>query len=213
MTYRLSIIISLILLGVVLVYLRRKEGWEWDRIVLLFSVVVVVIAIGTGIGIFVYIKMSDQPDIQTSFWDINLESSKPSVEFIKGPPIAVTDEGYWIYVSKITGDAEVYVVRFKDDQLWVVGYIGGGSTGGPGIQGIRQGSSLSEVKNYFGEPSHVVNIRSGGSDLYLYDTFNAFFVIKGGNVSLYGAYNPQIGLFVLENEFETYLSQFAAGPR
>ena len=207
MAYRIGILISLLLLGIVILYLRRKEGWDWDKVVLFFSVTVITIAVCASIGIFIFIKVSVQPKVQTSFWDINLESSRPSVAFIKGPPIQITDDGFWIYTSKIKGDAEIYFLKFKDDKLWIVGYLRGGSSGGPGIQGFKQGSRHDEITKFFGEPSRVVEIKLNLSKLYLYEKYNAFFVIKGNKVSFYGAYNSNIGPFVITDTFEKQLGQ------
>ena len=207
MVYRLSILISLLLVGIVMLYLRKKEGWDWDKVVLFFTATIVGITICASIGVFIYIKMSAKPEIQTSFWDINLENSRPTIEFIKGTPIEVTDDEYWIYESKIKGDPEIYFLKFMDDQIWIVGYLRGGLTGGPGIQGFKQGSSLDDIANYFGEPSHVNEIKTNLSKLYLYDKYNIFFVIEGNKVSFYGAYNSNKGPFTVKENFEKHLRQ------
>jgi len=207
MTYRLSIIISLLLLGMVMLYLRKKEGWEWDKVVLFFSVTVLTITICASIGIFIYIKMSAKPEIQTSFWDVNLESRKPSIEFIKGPPIEVTDDGYWIYQSKVKGDAEIYFLKFMNEKLWVVGYLRGGLNGGPGIQGLKQGSSVDDIAKYFGEPSQVIEIKVNLSSLHLYEKYNVFFVVKRNKISFYGVYNSNIGPFTIKETFSEQLSE------
>ena len=213
MAYRLGILISLLLIGIVLLYLRKKEGWEWDKLLLLFTVTVIVMALLIGIGIFIYINISDKPEIQTSFWHINLESSKPSIEFIKGPPQEATDDGYWIYSSRIKGDAEIYFIKFQENQLWVVGYLKGGSSGGPGIQGIKKGSRLDDIVKYFGEPSQVSDIEFNRSKLYLYQSYKIFFVIKEDKVSMYGAYNPKHGSFIIKETFQKYLSATGADFR
>lgn len=212
MTYRISIIISLLLLGIVMLYLRKKEGWNWDKVVLFFSVTVLIITICASIGIFIYIKMSAEPEIQTSFWDINLESSRPSIAFIKGPPIEVTEDDYWIYQSKIKGDTEIYFLKFMNEKLWVVGYLGGGLSGGPGMQGFKQGSSRDDLETFFGKPSQVIEIQANHSNLYLYDKYNVFFVVKGNSVSFYGAYNSIEGPFSVKESFEKQISQMVADP-
>ena len=209
MTYRISILISLLLLGIVMLYLRKKEGWDWDKIVLFFSVTVIVIAICASIGIFIAVKMSARPNIQTSFWETNLDSSRPTIEFIKGPPIAVTDEGYWIYTSKIRGGSEIYFLQFMDDELWLVGYLKGGLYGGPGIQGFKQGSRIDDIAEYFGKPSQMIDIKSNLSKLYLYDKYNVFFGVEGNKVSFYGAYSANKGQFTVKETFEKQLSQAA----
>lgn len=209
MTYRLSIIISLLILGIVMLYLRKKEGWDWDKVLLFFSVTVLTITICASIGIFIYLKMSAKPEIQTSFWEVTLESRKPSIEFIKGPPIEVTDDDYWIYQSKIKGGTEIYFLKFMNDKLWVVGYLAGGLSGGPGMQGFKQGSSVEEIVKYFGEPSQVVEINANLSKLYLYEQYNIFFVVKGNKVSYYGAYNSNLGPFNVKASFERQFSRIA----
>ena len=95
-------------------------------------------AICVGIGVYIFVKASAKPKIQTSFWDLNLDSSRASIEFLKGPPIEVTDDDFWIYTSKVKGKPEMYFLKFKDDQLWIIGYLKGGLNGGPGLQGFKQ---------------------------------------------------------------------------
>jgi hypothetical protein len=212
MTYRISIIISLLLLGIVMLYLRKKEGWNWDKVALVFSVTLIIIAICASMGIFIYIKMSAKPVTQTSFWDLNLDSSRASIEFLKGPPIEVTDDGFWIYMSKIKGDPEIYFLKFMNETLWVVGYLGGGINGGPGLQGFKQGSSVDDIETFFGKPSQVIEIQANHSNLYLYDKYNVFFVVKGNQVSFYGAYNSIEGPFSVKESFENQISQMVADP-
>ena len=207
MTYRLSIIISLLLLGIVVLYLRKKEGWDWDKVALVFSVTLIIIAICAGIGVFIFVKMSAKPEFQTSFWDLNLDSSRASIEFIKGPPIEITDDGFWIYTSKIKGEPEIFFLKFSDDQLWIVGYLKGGLSGGPGIQGFSQGSRIDDIEDFFGKPSRAIEMKTNLSKLYLYGKYNVFFVIKGSIVSSYGAYDANKGSFLFKGIFEKQLSQ------
>jgi len=207
MVFRLSILISLLLLGIGGLYLRKREGWAWDKIIRLFTVAIIIIVAAVSVGIFIFLKTSEKPEIQTSFWNINLESSKQTIKFIKGPPAAVTDGGYWLYISKIKGFAEIYFIRFRDDRLWLAGYMQGGSSSGPGIQGIKQGSRLDDVIKFFGEPSHITDINSDRNRLYLYDKYNVFFVVEDRSVSFYGVYNPKEGPFIIKETFEKQVNQ------
>ncbi len=181
MVFRLGILFSAILLGIVMLYLRNKERWEWDKILILFTVTIVSIFILGGIGIFVYIKMYDKPEIQTSFWDINLSTSKSTIKFIKGPPNKVKDEDIWVYISEILGYPEAYFMRFSEDQLRFVGYLGGDLNGGPSIQGIKKESSLDDIIKFFGKPSHISESKDNLKRLYSYENYNVFFIL--GNYS------------------------------
>ena len=207
MVFRLGILFSAILLGIVMLYLRNKERWEWDKILILFTVTIVSISILGGIGIFVYIKMYDKPEIQTSFWDINLSTSKSTIKFIKGPPNKVKDEDIWVYISEILGAPEAYFMRFSEDQLRFVGYLGGDLNGGPSIQGIKKESSLDDIIKFFGKPSHISESKDNLKRLYSYENYNVFFILEDNRVSVYGVYNPKYGPIKIEETIEKPLSQ------
>jgi hypothetical protein len=207
MVFRLGILFSAILLGIVMLYLRKRERWEWDKILILFTVTIVSISIFGGIGVFVYIKMSDKPEIQTSLWDTNLSTRKSTIKFIKGPPNKVIDENIWIYISEIHGTPEVYYLRFSEDQLRFVGYLGGDLSGGPSIQGIKKGSSLDDIIKFFGKPSHISESKDDFNKLYSYDNYNVFFIIEDDRVSIYGVFNPKYGPMKIEEMIEKPLSQ------
>jgi len=207
MGFRIGIFFSAILLGIVVLYLRNRERWEWDKIVILFTVGIVSISILGGIGIFVYIKKSDKPEIQTSFWDINLSSSKSSIKFIKGPPDKIEPEDIWVYISEIFGAPEAYYLRFNEDQIRLVGYLGGASSGGPSIQGIHKGSSLDDILMFFGKPSHISESTDNLKKLYSYENYNVFFKIEDSRVSTYGVYNPKYGPMKIQETIEKSLSQ------
>ena len=206
MVFRLGILFSAILLGIVMLYLRKRERWEWDKILILFTVTIVCISIFGSIGVFVYIKMSDKPEIQTSFWDINLTTRKPTIKFIKGPPNIVKDENIWVYISEIRGTPEVYYLGFSEDQLRFVGYLGGDLSGGPSIQGIEKGSSLDDILTFFGKPSHISESKDGFKKLYSYENYNVFFIIEDNRVSIYGVFYPKDGSMKIEEIIETPLS-------
>ncbi len=207
MVFRLGILFLAILLGIVMLYLRNKERWEWDRIIILFTVTIVSISILGGIGILVYSKMSDEPEIQTSFWDLNLSTGKSTIKFIKGPPNKVKDEDIWIYMSEIFGTPESYYIRFSEDQVRFIGYLGGDLSGGPSIQGIKKGNSLDDIKKVFGKPSHISASKENRKKLYSYENYNVFFIIEDNKVSIYGVYNPKYGPMKIEETIETPLSQ------
>ena len=207
MGFRLGILFSAILLGIVMLYLRSKERWEWNKILILFTVAIVCISIFGGIGIFVYIKKSDKPEIQTSFWDITLSSSKSSIKFIKGPPNKIEPEDIWIYISEIFGAPEAYYLRFNEDRLRLVGYLGGDLSGGPSIQGIKKGSRLDDILMFFGKPSHISESIDNLKKLYSYENYNVFFIIEDNRVSTYGVYNPKYGPMKIEETIGKSLGQ------
>jgi hypothetical protein len=210
MTYRLTIIISLLLLGIVVLYLRKKEGWDWDKVALVFTITLIIIVICASIGVFIFVKMSAKPKTQTSFWDLNLDSSRASIEFLKGMPMEVTDDGFWIYTSKIKGKPEMYFLKFKDDHLWIVGFLKGGLKGGPGLQGFKQGSRIDKIEDFFGKPSRLMEMNPNLGKLYLYDKYNVFFLIQGNQVSSYGAYSASKGSFTSIGMFEKQIGQMPA---
>ena len=198
MVFRLGILFSALLLGIVMLYLRKREKWEWDKILILFTVTIVSISIFGGIGVFVYSKMSDEPDIQTSFWDLNLSNRKATIKFIKGPPSKVKDENIWIYISEIRGTPEVYYLSFSEDHLRIVGYLGGNLSGGPGIQGIKEGSSLDDIIKFFGKPSYISESKDDFKKMYSYENYNVFFIVEDNRVSIYGVFNPKYGPMKIE---------------
>ena len=202
MGFRLGILFSAILLGIVMLYLRSKERWEWDKILILFTVAIVSISIFGGIGIFVYVKKSAKPEIQTSFWDITLSSSKSSIKFIKGPPDKIEPGDIWVYISEIYGAPETYYLIFNEDQLRLVGYLGGDLNRGPSIQGIKKGSSLDDIIPFFGKPSHRSESTDNLRKLYSYENYNVFFIIEDSRVSTYGVYNPKYGPMKIEETIE-----------
>ena len=206
MVFRLGILFSAILLGIVMLYLRKRERWEWDKILILFTITIVCISIFGSIGVFVYIKMSAKPEIQTSFWDINLTTRKSTIKFIKGPPNKVNDENIWVYISEIRGTPEVYFLKFNEDQLRFVGYLGGDLSGGPSIQGIEKGSSLDDILTFFGKPSHISESKDGFKKLYSYENYNVFFIIEDNRVSIFGVFNPKYGPMKIAEIIEKPLS-------
>lgn len=202
MAFRLGILFSAIVLGIVLLYLRKKEMWEWDRILILFAGTILSISILGGMGIFLYIKVLAKPDVQTSFWDIHLSGSKASIRFIKGAPDQITTGNIWIYKSEILGAPEVYYLTFNQDRLRLVGYSGGDFSDGPSIQGIKKGSRLGEVTKRFGRPSTLSASTDNSIKLYSYENYNVFFVIEDDRVSTYGVYNPEYGPVKIEETLE-----------
>jgi hypothetical protein len=209
MVFRLGILFSMILMGIVMLYLRKKEKWDWDKILILFMVTIVCISIVGGMGIVAYVKMSAKPEIQTSFWDINLSTQKSTVEFIKGQPDRIHDGDIWIYISEVLGAPEVYLVGFSKDRLRFIGYLGGELNRGPRIQGIKNGSHLDDVIAFFGKPSHISESKDKPAQLYSYDDYHVFFVIEDDRVSGYGIYDPEQGPMKIEYVLETAMLEKA----
>jgi len=207
MAFRIGILIILFFLGIVLFYLRNKERWEWDKILILFIVTIVSISIFGGIGIFVYIKMSEKPEIQNSFWDISLSNRKSTIQFIKGLPKEVLNKDIWVYKSEMLVAPEVYFMKFNEDRLKFVGFLGSDLSGGPGIQGIKKGSSRDDIINLFGKPSHISESKDNLKTLYSYEDYNVFFIIEKNSVSIYGVYNPKYGPINIEDMIEQPPSQ------
>lgn len=198
MVFRLGILFSVVLMGIVMLYLRKKEKWEWDKILILFIITVVCISIVGGIGIFVYAKMSAKPEIQTSFWDVNLSTQKSTVKFIKGQPDKIKDGDIWIYISEILGAPEVYYMGFSRGRLRFIGYLGGELNRGPRIQGIKIGSRLDDIISFFGKPSHISESKDNPVKLYSYENYNVYFMMEDNRVSGYGIYNPEQGPMKME---------------
>jgi len=198
MGFRIAIIISLILLGIALFLIKSTERWKRNKRIFVVAAVIAGVFIFGGMGIFIYNRMPVKPVVQTSFWDINFALGKQSILFIKCQPKEVTAEGFWIYESKILGDSEFYYLKFSEDNLWFVGYLGNNSSAGPGIQGIKKGSSLDEVTTLFGKPTHISESNDGFTTLYSYEQYNVFFIIDNETVSAYGMYDPQYGPVVDE---------------
>ena len=79
MNLGLSIFLSAVFLGIIVLFIATKDRWNWRRIVLWpiksASWVVLVLLILGGIGLFVNEVLLNRPKLQTSFWGISLGST------------------------------------------------------------------------------------------------------------------------------------------
>jgi hypothetical protein len=151
-----------------------------------------------AIALWAYQTIQKRPRPEAEFWGIPLGATKSDVKFLKGVPTQAYDNDQkWAYIFKDSSgqsDQYVYLVQFKSERVWVVGYISHSTAGsfGPGVQGIFIGDSLEQVVEKFGDDYHMDTHKDGLRRLFSFDDYRVFFELEKNRVQSYGLYDPEL---------------------
>jgi len=200
MNLGLSIFLSSIILGTILLYIATKDRWDWKKlsrynwkkIIIRTVIIVISISIISGLAIFIGYKISNAPKKMNEFLGISLKDTKEDILFLKGEPSEITEHGNWIYeVSTISlyWDIE-YKIWFKDEKIHFIECYNGNDVD---IQGIGLHSPTYEITDKFGLPSDKYFLKDKLEHLYLYEKFHVFFHLGKNKVLSFGINNPEKG--------------------
>jgi len=211
MNLGLSIFLSSIFLGIIVLFIATKDRWNWKKIIIRLLVGTICVGVLAVAGNFIYEKHSDyrikhkipdSPEVMNSFWDIPLDSTQEDIKFLKGKPSEILEDDDWVYKSDKNSsyDKYVYLIRFKDGKIRFIVCITDESFLS-GIQGISSNSSSENIINKFGEPTNISVSEDGLSRIYSFDKYHVFFTLKKNKVADYGVYNPEIGYIRFDKEY------------
>ena len=197
MSLVLFILLSFLILAVTLLFLATKDRWNWRKIILWPNLIGTTLAILGVASFYFYSVVSDWPQVQTSFWEISLDSSKEDIRFKKGEPTIFSYER-WRYVVDINAIDDTiasYDIIFKDKKLWAVMYFQhlSSRSGKPTLQKIGVGTTLEQVIEKFGSPSHVSNSKDDLMRIISFEKYNVVFRLEQNQVYAFGIYNPALG--------------------
>lgn len=194
MSLGVSIFLSSTILAIIVLFIATKDRWNWVKILLwpLGGLLAMAVAF------WGYQTIQNRPRPETEFWGIRLGATKSDVKFLKGVPTQAYDNDQkWAYIFKDSSgqnDQYVYLVQFKGDRVWVVGYISHPTAGsfGPGVHGIYIGDSLEEVVETFGKDYHMETDKDGLRRLFSFEYYRLFFELEKNRVQSYGLYDPEL---------------------
>jgi len=195
MNLSLSILLSSIILGLVVLYVNTKDRWKWAKILKLVIAIPLSLALIAVAGVFLYTKISDRPRKQTEFWQISLSDTKEDVLFKKGKPIEEESDNLWSYIIEVG----MYIVGFYDGKVIEIAYTDISNKSnpfaeflpGPTIQGIGFNESSDAVTRKFGSPASIVESKKGLARMYYFPQYNVWFTLEKDSVRVYGIYNPE----------------------
>lgn len=198
MNLGLSIFLSALIIGLVLLFNSTKDRWNWKKISKWMIIVVVLGLSGFGIYKFILPSLSFQyPTLASTFWDISLGSSKEDVTFIKGDN-HFNDEinSSWIYdKTEYSWRVKVYEVYFKNDKVSAIIYsCSDWDYDSPKLLNRQfYNYDLKSVKDFFGEPSDITKSKDGTVRGYSFKKYQIVFYLRENKVFGYGIYNPEYG--------------------
>jgi len=198
MNLGLSIFLSSIILGIIILYIATKDRWNWGKflkwnwkkIVVKSVVIFLVISFTSGLAIFIGYKISNIPKKMNEFLGISLNDTKDDILFLKGEPSKTNEEGQWIYTYETNGfNRSHFYIAFEDNKVRYILCLGGC----PSLQRINMFSKSKKVINKFGPPSSKDISPSKKAHFYCYKKYNIFFLLEQDRVYGFGIYNPEFG--------------------
>lgn len=189
-----GIFLSSIFLGFIILFVFTKDRWKWKKIAL-WTVGVLVSLVGVFAGwIYVDSYLSGLPKLQQAYWDIPIAAKKGDVRLLKGKPSQELQEledrnPTLVYTS---GGAS-YWAAFKGDSLIFVACTAEDSWRCERLQGIGIGDSYREIKDKFGEPSHISISSDELTRMVSYEDYGVFFSLSANKVEVFGMYQPSFG--------------------
>jgi hypothetical protein len=192
-----SIFLSTVLLGFIILFTSTKDRWKWKKIILRLIIGLLTLSSILGISFYLYSYIENKPKKQTIFWGISLSSTKEDIKFAKGSPEENKNDNRWIYKIKdstYSDDYSLYIIQFNDDnKIRYIGFWGNDWLSSPYLQGLRLKSKYDEVINKFGPPSYVSRSDDDLKITLSFDKYNVFFAFEQNEVGFSGIYNPTLG--------------------
>lgn len=184
MNLGLSIFLSSLFLGIIILFIFTRDRWNWKKIIIKSVVIILVISLISGLAIFIGHKMSNAPKKMNEFLGISLTDTKDDILFLKGEPTKITEEGYWDY------EESNFFIAFENNKVKYILCF----ANFPFLQGIKMHSESKKVINKFGPPSSKDISPSKTIHCYWYKKYNVFFWLEQDRVIAFGIYNPEFGL-------------------
>ena len=156
------------------------------------SALVAIPVLGVGVTFYwFYSTLPEEPQVQTEFWGLSLDSTKSDVRFLKGEPAStVLEDSRWVFKNEFNNSLYDFMVSFSDtdNTLESVNYTPSpGTNGSYPIQGINAGeSTLEDVLEKFGEPSRMTTSNDGTRHNYSFDQYNVWFQLEKNTVTALG---------------------------
>jgi hypothetical protein len=204
MSIGIAIFLSAVLLGIIILFISTKDRWNWKKIILWPITVLVGLSILLGVGYYIYQSISNRPKLQTTFWDISLNSTKGDIKFLKGEPDKQSDDKNWIY-SK--GGESIIQIGFDNNKILFIIYKGHNLNAPSLLQGIYIGTNYDKIIKKFGLPSYMSISLDELRRTLSYDKYNLVFSFKENQLYAYGIYNPALGPVKYKNEKKDLLKK------
>jgi len=185
-----GIFLGLVFLGLILLYLKTRQTWNWRRVV---GYPALVVALVGGISLAVYgAKSAYDGRVRpvTEFLGIKLTDTQADIKFKKGNPTDV-DDVVWSYRD----DQGTYETSFsfkKDNKLRVVFYSGKCSYCNH-IFDLGMDSTYDAVIEKLGQPENIDISEDSLMRVASFAKLNLLFQFAEGKVIGYGMYNPAFG--------------------
>ena len=164
------------------------------------SALVVITVLGVGATFYwFYSTLPEEPQVQTEYWGLSLDSSKSDVRFLKGEPNVI--EGFGEYAEAwrfhngygtLTDRNDMYVLFDDENTIRNILYLADSDESQSikdrySIQGIRAGVSTSEdVLEKFGKPSLITTNDDETVRDYYFDQYDLLFSLESNRVKALG---------------------------
>ncbi len=186
-----GLFLGFVFLGMVALYLKTRDRWNWRHI--LCYPILAIVGISTVIVVGYGVKYAVDNRVQplTQFSGIKLTDTREDVKFKKGMPAEVSQNGeVWEY--KDEGGNLLLRVSFRGEKLRIVFY-GGDCAYCDNFFGLGIGSAYDDVIAKLGQPSFTDTSPDSLMRISSYEKWNLIFYFTQGKVIGFGMYNPALG--------------------
>jgi hypothetical protein len=195
-----GIFLSALIGSMVWLYLATRGRWNWKKIIIRITAVVFGLGFIGGATGGVYYYISQQPEVQSEYYGINLGDSYRDVVFKNGLPkemrkgdstcrcdSTIFDEDR----DSILDHSRLLLIRFRKDTVVGVYTRWYGSPYVNEIQGIGRYSSMEDVRKKFGQPDEVKESDDGTVRRWFYSKYRVRFGFEKGQINSLGTWDPR----------------------
>lgn len=122
---------------------------------------------------------------QTEFWNIELNTNKKEIPFLKGYP-TINEENYWRYRARYEN---YYEIIFKYDL--VCGVIYNGNDKLRLLDRYFIGYTSQSLVDYLDEPEKIITSDNLTTKIFFYQNLNILFILEFNKVTALGIYEPK----------------------
>lgn len=200
MTLGTGVFLAALCFGIIFLYSKTKDRWNWKKI----SLITGLSTLGPLILIIVWIYanewIDDLPKVQNEYAGIQLGQSSADVIFLKGKPYKKATkpmeckcDSIYLYIDTSSyANRDPLTVRFKNDTVvGVIQYWHPSSYGYENIQGIDKNTSIERVKEKFGTPDTIIFSENNTERRWFYNKYHVRFGFEKGVVSNIGIFKPE----------------------
>lgn len=178
--------LSVVFLGLVVLYIATMDRWNWKKIILLVIGIPVVIGLGFVAWVWVGMELDKRPVIHNELWSIKLGMPKSEVKYLKGKPSKI-DGKSWTYDVTEDDLSNTYRIIFEKEK---VSRIDSFSSLLPPAFGVNYYEGEKSIRERFGEPDKEEINKASTSKLLVFKKYQVWFGLSKDRVEAFGVMTP-----------------------